>query len=213
MKIDPSLYLVTDPDLTGGRTIPDIVRSAVIGGVTMVQLREKTASTRAFMEKAEAVQDAIRGKGIPLIINDRVDVALAVDADGVHLGSDDMPYEKARSILGREAIIGVSVETLEEAEEMSGSGVDYFGVSPIFATGTKPDHAPPLGLEGLRKIRKHVSEPLIAIGGVDVDNAADVIAAGADGIAVVTAITLANDPKTAAIDLLAEIQQTKSTNS
>lgn len=207
MKFDPSLYLVTDPDITGGRNIFSIVKAAVAGGVTAVQLREKTASTREFINRAEEIRDFLRDKGVPLIINDRVDVALAVGADGVHLGSSDMPYGTARELLGPEAIIGVSVENVEEAEAMSGIGADYFGVSPVFATGTKPDHAPPLGLAGLRAIRESVREPLIAIGGINAENAADLIATGADGIAVVTAITLAEDPAAAARDLIRQIKR------
>ncbi len=202
MKFDPMLYLVTDPELTRGRAVKDIVKTAVAGGVTAVQLREKTASTRVFIEKAEELLEILKDTGVPLIINDRVDVALAVGVDGVHLGQSDMPYSTARRILGAGAIIGVSVDSVDDAVSLSGRGIDYFGVSPIFATGTKPDHAPPLGLEGLRAIRESVPEPLIAIGGINAENAADVIAAGADGIAVVTAITLAEDPTIAAKELI-----------
>jgi thiamine-phosphate pyrophosphorylase len=206
LVFDPTLYLVTDPDLTEGRNIIDIVKTAVGGGVTMVQLREKTASTREFIEKAKAIRGFLRDRGVPLIINDRVDVVQAVGADGVHIGPTDIPYVKAREILGPDAVIGVSVGTLEETEKMSGIGVDYFGVSPIFATGTKPDHAPPLGLEGLSKIRDRIPETLIGIGGITVSNAAEVVAAGADGVAVVTAITLAEDPEAAAKELIRQIK-------
>ncbi|MCP4230639.1 MAG: thiamine phosphate synthase [bacterium] len=206
MKFDPKLYLVTDPELTLGRTVFEIVEAAVEGGVTTVQLREKTASTRELIEKAEQLRDFLRDRGVPLIINDRADVALAVGADGLHVGSNDMPYHTAREILGPDAIIGVSVETLAEAKVMSGIGIDYFGVSPIFATGTKPDHAPPLGLDGLRKIRESVPEPLISIGGIDAENAAGVFAAGSDGIAVVSAITMAEDPAAAARELMRQIK-------
>lgn len=205
VKFDPSLYLVTDPELTRGRSVSEIVRAAVGGGVTMVQLREKEATTRGFVSKALEVGKFLREADVPLIINDRVDVALVTRADGVHLGADDMPYQMARGLLGPDAIIGVSVQSADEAVAAAASAPDYIAVSPVFATGTKPDHAAPLGLEGLRRIRARVRDKLIAIGGITIENAAGVIAAGADGIAVVTALTLADDPASAARDLLNEI--------
>lgn len=204
-KFDPSLYLVTDPTLTRGRSVLEIVQAAVTGGATLVQLREKEATTREFVTKTLELRKFLNDAGVPLIINDRVDVALAARADGVHLGADDMPYQMARELLGPNAVIGASVQSVEEAVAVSTYGPDYIAVSPVFATGTKPDHAPPLGLEGLRKIRARVPERIIAIGGVTIENAADVIAAGADGIAVVTALTLAENPAAAARDLLNEI--------
>jgi thiamine-phosphate pyrophosphorylase len=204
-KFDPSLYIVTDSTLTRGRSVFEIVQAAVTGGTTLVQLREKEATTRQFVTKALELRKLLNDAGVPLIINDRVDVALAARADGVHLGAADMPYQMAREILGQAAIIGVSVESVEEAVAVSTSGPDYIAVSPVFATGTKPDHAPPLGLEGLREVRARVPERIIAIGGITAENAADVIAAGADGIAVVTALTLAENPAAAARDLLNEI--------
>lgn len=204
-KFDPSLYLVTDPALTRGRSVLEIVRAAVTGSATLVQLREKDATTREFITKALELRKFLNDAGVPLIINDRVDVALAARADGVHLGADDMPYQMARELLGPDAIIGMSVQSVEEAVAASSVGPDYIAVSPVFATGTKPDHAPPLELGGLRDIRRRVSNRLIAIGGITAENAADVIAAGADGIAVVTALTMADDPAVAARDLLNEI--------
>jgi thiamine-phosphate pyrophosphorylase len=204
-KFDPSLYLVTDPELTRGRPVSEVVRAAVGGGATLVQLREKKATTRDFISRALELRKLLREADVPLIINDRVDVALATRADGVHLGADDMPYQVARELLGPDTIIGVSVQSVDEAVAASASAPDYIAASPIFATGTKPDHAPPLGLKGLREIRARVRDKLIAIGGITVENAADVIAAGADGIAVVTALTLAYDPASAARDLLNEI--------
>jgi thiamine-phosphate pyrophosphorylase len=204
-KFDPSLYLVTDPTLTRGRSVLEIVQAAVTGGATLVQLREKEATTREFVTKVLELRKYLNDAGVPLIINDRVDVTLAARADGVHLGGEDMPYQMARELLGPDAIIGVSVESVEEAIAVSTSGPDYVAVSPVFATGTKLDHAPPLGLEGLREIRARIPERIIAIGGVTMENAADVVAAGADGIAVVTALTLAENPAAAARDLLNEI--------
>jgi thiamine-phosphate pyrophosphorylase len=204
-KFDPSLYLVTDPELTFGRSIFEVVRSAVVGGATLVQLREKEATTRDFVSKALELGKFLREAGVPLIINDRADVALAARADGVHLGADDMPYHMAREVLGPDAIIGVSVQSVDEAAAASASTPDYIAVSPVFATGTKPDHAAPLGLGGLREIRARVTGKLVAIGGITLENAADVVCAGADGIAVVTALTMAEDPASAARDLLREI--------
>jgi thiamine-phosphate pyrophosphorylase len=208
-RIDYSLYLVTDRGLARGRATLDIVQAAVGGGVTCVQLREKTCSTREFIAGALAIRDFLRARGIPLIINDRVDVALAVGADGVHLGQSDMPLALARSLLGRSRIIGVSAESLKDAAEAEKGGADYLGVSPIFATATKTDTAEPLGLEGLRAIRRAVKLPLVGIGGLGPGNAAQVIASGADGIAVVSAIVAAADPELAAREIARQISQAR----
>ncbi len=200
-EIDYSLYLVTDRGLARGRSTLDIVRAAVAGGVTCVQLREKDCATLEFIEQALAVKNYLKTRGLPLVINDRLDVAQAVEADGVHLGQSDMPLKMARRIVGNSMIIGISAETLEDAVEAEGGGADYLGVSPIYATPTKTDTAPPLGLEGLRQIRKAVKIPLVGIGGLNPDNSAEVIRNGADGVAVVSAIVAADDPETAARQL------------
>jgi thiamine-phosphate pyrophosphorylase len=197
-NIDYSLYLVTDRSLARGRSTLEIVRAAVGGGATVVQLREKDCSTREFIEQAMAIKDFLKGRGVPLIINDRVDVAQAVEADGVHLGQTDMPLGMAKRILGDSMIIGISAESLQDAVEAEKGGADYLGVSPIYATPTKTDTAPPLGLEGLREIRNAVRIPLVGIGGLNRHNAAEVIRSGADGVAVVSAIVAADDPQTAA---------------
>jgi thiamine-phosphate pyrophosphorylase len=209
--IDYSLYLVTDRGLSRGRPTADIVRAAVRGGVSCVQLREKTCSTREFISEALAVRGLLTSHGIPLLINDRVDVALAVEADGVHLGQGDMPLRMARSILGRSKIIGISVESPRDAIAAESGGADYLGVSPIFATPTKTDTAAPLGLEGLRAIRRAVKLPLVAIGGLNASNAAAVIAGGADGLAAVSAIVAADDPELAARELARQIAQARRT--
>ena len=208
-NIDYSLYLVTDRGLAKGRTTLEIVRAAVEGGVTCVQLREKECSTLQFIEQAMAVKDFLRDHGVPLIINDRVDVALAVAADGVHLGQTDMPLKAARRILGDSMIIGISAESLEDAIEAERGGADYLGVSPIYATPTKTDTAPPLGLKGLRAIREAVKLPLVGIGGLNRDNAAEVIRSGGDGVAVVSAIVAAGDPEAAARTLKQIIDKAK----
>jgi thiamine-phosphate pyrophosphorylase len=205
--IDYSLYLVTDRGLSRGRPTAEIVRAAVAGGVTCVQLREKRCSTREFIAEALALRSFLKSHGVPLVINDRVDIALAVGADGVHLGQSDMPLSMARSILGESKIIGISAESLRDATTAENAGADYLGLSPIFATPTKTDAAAPLGLEGLRAIRREVKLPLVAIGGLNAGNAAAVIAGGADGLAVVSAIVAAADPEFAARELTRQIAQ------
>jgi thiamine-phosphate pyrophosphorylase len=201
-EIDYSLYLVTDRGLSRGRSTPDVVAAAVRGGATVVQLREKTADTREFVEEAMAIQGFLSARGVPLIINDRIDVAQAVDADGVHLGQKDMPIDLARKLVGPDMIVGISAESVADAVAAEQAGADYLGVSPIFDTPTKTDTASALGLAGLRKIRKRVDLPLVGIGGLSAKNAAQVIAQGADGVAVVSAIVSADDPETAARELL-----------
>jgi thiamine-phosphate pyrophosphorylase len=179
----------------------DIVKAAVQGGVTCVQLREKESSTLEFIEQALTVRNFLKDRGVPLIINDRVDIALAVEADGVHLGQTDMPLAIAQKIIGDSMIIGISAESLKDAIEAEKGGADYLGVSPIYATPTKTDTAPPLGLEGLRAIREAVKLPLVGIGGLNQDNAAEVIRSGGNGVAVVSAIVAAGDPANAARSL------------
>ena len=182
--------------------------AAVSGGVTCVQLREKHCSTREFLEEARRVRELLVGTGVPLIINDRLDVALAVGADGVHLGQNDMHISDARRLVGERLVIGISAESVADAIRAEAEGADYIGVSPVFTTPTKMDTAPPLGLEGLREIRRAVSLPLVAIGSIRHDNAAEVLRAGADGLAVVSAIVSAPCPRTAAAGLRQRIQST-----
>jgi thiamine-phosphate pyrophosphorylase len=210
-SIDYSLYLVTDRTLARGRAMLEIVRAAVQGGVTCVQLREKTCSTREFIEEALAVKEFLRSRGVPLIINDRVDVALAVGADGVHLGQKDMPLAVARAIVTDTMRIGISAESLADAVAAQQGGADYLGVSPIFATPTKPDAAAPLGLAGLQAIRRAVHIPLVGIGGLNRQTAAEVLRYGADGIAVVSAIVAAEDPEQAARELVQVIRSARRT--
>jgi len=209
--VDFSLYLVTDRGLSMGRATVDIVRAAIAGGVTCVQLREKHCATREFIEEARAVRrllDALETK-IPLIVNDRLDVALAIGADGVHLGQSDMRLPDARRLAGASLLIGISAESMEDARRAEAEGADYIGISPVFTTPTKNDTAAPLGLEGVRQIRKAVSLPLVGIGGIHRDNAGAVIRAGADGVAVVSAIVSAACPRTAASALKQQIQSAR----
>ena len=188
------VYLVTDRGLCRNRTLADVVLQAVQGGVAYVQLREKDISTRLFVEEAIAIKKILKPHKVPLIINDRIDVALACDAEGVHIGQDDMPYAIARKLMGTKAIIGLSVEDWKDFEESESLDVDYIGVSPIFTTPTKIDTKGAWGLDGLAKIKAFSRHPLVAIGGINETNATDVIAAGADCIAVVSAICVAPDP-------------------
>ena len=208
-NIDYSLYLVTDRLLSRGRSTLEVVQAAVKGGVTCVQLREKTCSTREFIAEAEAIKEFLAANRIPLIINDRIDVALAVNADGIHLGQNDMPLATARSILGEQRIIGISAECLQDAVAAEKMGADYLGISPIYNTPTKTDTAPCLGLEGLGRIRSEVKLPLVGIGGLNPGNAAEVVAGGAEGIAVVSAIVSAEDCETAARRLRKIIDRAK----
>lgn len=197
------LYLVTDRGLCLGRPLIDVVAQAVQGGVACVQIREKDLSTREFVAEAESIQALLAPRKVPLIINDRVDVALAVGAAGVHLGQSDLPCETARRLLGPKAIIGLSVETWGDVERAAHQPVDYLGVSPIFPTPTKIDTKEPWGLQGLARIRAFTRLPLVAIGGLNRGNVAQVVAAGADGIAVVSALCSAPDPAKAAAELCA----------
>jgi thiamine-phosphate pyrophosphorylase len=200
-NIDYSLYLVTDRGLARGRSTVEVVKAAVSGGVTCIQLREKDCSTLEFIEQARAIKNFLEEGEVPLIINDRLDVALAVGADGVHLGQSDMPLEMARKIAGSSMLIGISAESVQDAVEAENGGADYLGVSPIYATPTKTDTAPPLEIQGLREIKNRVKIPLVGIGGLNNSNAAEVIRNGADGVAVVSAIMAAEDPETAAMNL------------
>lgn len=203
------LYLVTDESLSLGRSLEWIVEQAVQGGVTMVQLREKELDTRSFIERAEKIKKILAPRQIPLIINDRLDVALAAGADGIHIGQRDMPYEKAKRFLPEGSMIGLSVETMEQVREAEKLDVDYLGVSPIFSTPTKTDVETQWGIEGLKKVRALSRHKLVAIGRMKVSNAAEVIKAGADGIAVVSGICSATDPGMAAKAFMDEIQKVK----
>ena len=200
-NVNYSLYLVTDRELARSRTTLEIVKAAAKGGVTCVQMREKECSTREFIDQALTIKGFLKNHGIPLIINDRVDVAMAVEADGIHLGQTDMPLDIAKRILSDSMIIGISAESLDDAIQAEKGGADYLGVSPIYNTPTKTDTAPALGLKGLRAIREAVNIPLVGIGGLNLENSADVIRNGGDGIAVVSAIVAADDPEAAARNL------------
>lgn len=200
-SFDLSLYLVTDRSLSLGRPLEYVVEEAVKGGVTMVQLREKDCSSKEFYEQAFALKKCLKPYRIPLIINDRLDIALACDAEGLHIGQKDLPCNIARKLLGKDKIIGLSVESISDVLNVNKSDIDYIGISPVFNTSTKTDTAPPWGLEGVRKISTISSFPKVAIGGVNKTNAAEVIRAGANGISVVSAIMSAEFPREVASGL------------
>lgn len=206
---DLSVYLVTDQSLSLGRRTADIVRDAVAGGTTIVQLREKEASTRAFYEEALEVKEVLKGTGVPLIINDRLDIAIAVDAEGVHVGNSDMPIAMVRQLVGPDKILGLSIERLEDAQHEDVQHADYLGVSPVFSTSTKTDIATPLGLEGTKQVTEMTGLPTVGIGGIKQGNAAEVIAAGASGVAVVSAIVSQEDVTAAARQLKAIVDEAK----
>lgn len=206
---DLTLYLVTDPRLVAARGLVATVAAAVKGGATIVQLRDPDAHGRALVEQARALKALLAPLHIPLIINDRVDVAVAADADGVHLGQDDMTPADARALLGAERILGLSVgNPAEFAASNIGIDigvVDYLGVGPVKATGTKKDAGAAIGTSGVTTVRALTRLPIVGIGGIDGALAAEVIRAGADGVAVVSAICAAPDPEHAARALLSAV--------
>lgn len=189
---DYSLYLVTDRSYIGERKLTKCVEESIRGGVSLVQLREKTASSREFYELALELKEITSGYKVPLIINDRLDIAQAIDADGLHLGQDDLPIGTARKYFGQEKVIGISVSHVEEAILAEREGADYLGAGAIFTTGTKTD-ARLVSLEELRRIKEAVSIPVVAIGGIKKENAEGIMGTGIDGISVVSAILAEED--------------------
>ena len=200
------LYLVTDRGLCGNRLLEDVAHKALVGGAACIQLREKDVPTRFFVEEARKMKALTTKFRVPLIINDRIDVALASGADGVHIGQDDMPYAEARRLMGPKAIIGLSVETWNDVVEAEALDVNYLGVSPVFETPTKTDTKGNWGLEGLVRIKAYSRHPLVAIGGLSASNAKEAVMAGADCIAVVSAICAAPDPLLASREINEIIQ-------
>ena len=207
MDVDLRLYALIDPAVSGGRTLTDLARR-VAGSATLVQLRDKHGSTRTMVEEARALRAVLEPNNIPLLLNDRVDVALAAEADGVHIGQDDMAPNDARLLLGRGAIIGLSIKTVEQAKLAPLNLLDYVAIGGVYGTTSKDNTAAPIGIDGLRTIAGAIRAraphyPICAIAGINSGNAADVIAAGVDGVAVISALSLAPDPAVAAQDLRA----------
>ncbi len=198
MEVDYSLYLVTDRSFLKGIELKDAVEQAILGGVTLVQVREKDISTREFYRVAMEVKSVTDYYNVPIIINDRLDIAQAIDADGVHLGQSDMPLKIARKILGKDKIIGISAGNVKEAVEAEKGGADYLGLGAVYYTGTKKDIDEPIGVEGLKVIGSSVKIPSVGIGGINEKNFREVMSTGIAGISVISAILGKEDIKAAA---------------
>lgn len=205
-RVDYSLYLCTDRELMTSDTIEEGVELAIKGGATIVQLREKKCDGREFLEIARSVKEVTDAYEVPLIINDRIDIALAVDADGVHLGQKDIPALTAREILGRDKIIGVSAFNVELALQAQKDGADYIGVGDVFGTSTKAD-THHVSLDELRQIRETVKIPMVAIGGVNAENIRKLSGTGVDGVAVISAVLGARNITEAAEDMVRRLQE------
>lgn len=210
MVVDLSLYALLDPAVAGGRPLAELAR-LVAGHATLVQLRDKHGSTRALVEEARRLRALL--EPVPFVVNDRVDVALAAEADGVHLGQDDMTAAEARLLLGKTAIIGLSVKTVAQAREAPLELIDYVAIGGVYATTSKDNTAAPIGIAGLREVvgalrMREPDFPICAIAGITAANAAEVIAAGADGVAVISALSRAPDPRQAARELRAIVDET-----
>ncbi len=202
-----SLYLVTDRPLCLGRSLFDVVKEAVAGGVTMVQLREKEATTKEFVELALALKKHLAPLNVPLIINDRIDVALAVDSEGIHIGQGDMPFALARQMVGPDKLIGLSVESYEQALEANQLDVDYIGISPVYTTPTKQELEQGLGLKETSRIARASVHPSVAIGGINLTTAREVLETGVNGLSVVSVICSAPSPEKASRELRTMIKQ------
>jgi thiamine-phosphate pyrophosphorylase len=203
------LCVITDPGLAPARDHVAIAEAALVGGADMIQLRDKSGSLRDLLPQARAIQALCRSHGAIFIINDRVDLALAVDADGAHVGQEDLPASDARRLLGPKCLLGVSTHDLEQAKAAQRAGADYIGFGPMFATGTKATGYTPRGLDALRGIRRGVSLPILAIGGISLENVADVIVAGATAPAVISAVVRAPDIAAAAAEFRKRVEASK----
>ncbi|BCJ85776.1 thiamine phosphate synthase [Effusibacillus dendaii] len=207
--MDSRLYLITGTDFLKNRSLLDTVAAAIEGGADCVQLREKNASSRQLLQMAIDLRKLTAKYNVPLIVNDRVDIALAADADGVHLGQDDLPIDIARKMLGPNKIIGISTHNVEEAIEAERAGASYIGVGPFKPTSTKTDTQPVVGLAGIRQIRQAVSLPIVAIGGIQQPDVSDIIQSGANGVAVISAIMAADDVLAAASGIRAAVDRVR----
>jgi len=206
-RFDLSLYLVLDPDLCAGIGMVETARLAVAGGATLVQLRDKHGGRARMVETGLALKEVLKGTGALLIVNDDVEAAVAIGADGLHIGQDDTGPAAARSMIGPDMILGLSVETEALATAIDPGIVDYAGIGPVFATPTKTDHKQPIGFDGLARLAKAAPLPTVAIGGLKSEHVASVFAAGADGLAVVSAICGTPDPKAATLRIADQIRK------
>jgi thiamine-phosphate pyrophosphorylase len=203
MRIDLRLNAIVDPERAGGHQLADLARACARGGATLVQLRDKRSATRAMIEQARAIKKVLANSGVPLVVNDRVDVAMAAGVDGVHLGQEDMAVEDARQLLGPDAIVGLSIKSVAEADAAPLALIDYVGSGGVYVTASKQQNNPPIGPAGLARIiaalrRRAPDLPVCGIAGIDANNAGEVIAAGADGVAIISALSLTPDPAVAA---------------
>jgi len=211
-KVDVRLYALVDPERAGGHDLAELSWLVAAGGATLVQLRDKHGDTRHMIDEARAIRLNLAPMHVPLLINDRVDVALAAGADGVHVGQDDMPVEDARRLMGPDAIIGLSIKTLAQAEAARVDLIDYAAIGGVYVTMSKNNPDPPIGLEGLRRIaaifrRRQPELPLCAIAGIDLHNAGATVAAGVDGVAVISALSLSQNPPDVAREMRAAIDK------
>jgi thiamine-phosphate pyrophosphorylase len=214
MKVDVTLYVLLDPAQSGGRALHETAAAVVRGGATLLQLRDKHGSTRELIEQAWAIKSEIAGSSVPLLINDRADVAMAAGADGVHLGRDDLDAQAARQMLGPQAIIGATVRSEADAAALAPDVTDYVCIGGVFTTSSKDNPDPPIGVAGLAALARLVRQrapriPVGAIAGITERNAGEVIRAGADGVAVISAVTAARDPEGAARTLRAIVDAAK----
>lgn len=209
-KPDLRLYAIVDPEHSGGRTLPELARLVMSGGATLVQLRDKKRETGVMVEEARAVHAVLKAGGVPFLVNDRVDVALACGADGVHVGQDDMTAQDARRLMGPKAVIGLTIKTVAQAEAAPVDLIDYAGVGAVYPTGSKDSVTSQIGIAGLAAViavlrRRAPGMPVCGISGITVANAGDVIAAGAAGVSVISALSLHSDPAAAARQLRAVV--------
>jgi thiamine-phosphate pyrophosphorylase len=203
------LHVLTDRASSRGRDTLTVARAALAGGATVIQLRDKTASTALLLAEGRALRELTRSYGALLIINDRVDIALAVKADGVHIGQDDLPANLARQLLGPERILGMSAGNITEAQIAIAAGADYLGVGPIYGTRSKSDAGQPIGTQLLTHLAAHYPIPLVAIGGITAENAGEALQAGATGVAVIAAIVGAEDITAATFHLAKKLSVTE----
>jgi thiamine-phosphate pyrophosphorylase len=209
-RVDLRLYALVDPDNAGGRALDELAEIVVQGGATLVQLRDKHADTGVMIERARSLMAVLAPFGVPLLINDRIDVALASGAEGVHVGQTDMAVADARRLLGSKAVIGLSIKTVEQARLAPLDLLDYVGIGGVFTTTSKQTAARPIGIDGFARVAGVVRSraqnfPVCAIAGITTENASEAIAAGADGVAVISALSLAPDPKAAAAKMRAVV--------
>jgi len=209
-NLDLSLYVVLDPRLMAGRPLLDVARAALRGGATVLQLRDKEAAAPDLVAAAEALAALAHALGARFVINDHVDIAAVVDGTGVHLGPDDQAVTAARALLGPEALIGFSAGTPAEARDAARAGADYLGTGAVYATSSKADAGAPIGVDGLERVVRATGVPVVAIGGVTPGRAAPCIRAGAAGVAVITAVTLAPHVEDAARALRDEVETARS---